>query len=120
NDYIKTAASSYPEMLICHLPDICMPRNDYFSSKSIIDSVAASPISSNKRMKTMTHLKKSRDALSMHSDRKELSMNNTENDIESGEDGNNDSTPSDSSQREVQKKQLSYILTGDGDREEFF
>ncbi|CAG8636698.1 9502_t:CDS:2, partial [Scutellospora calospora] len=68
----------------------------------------------------MTHLKKSRDALSMHSDRKESSMNNTENDIESGEDCNNDSTPSDFSQREVQKKQLSNILTGDDDREEFF
>ncbi|CAG8528999.1 2034_t:CDS:2, partial [Scutellospora calospora] len=46
-----------------------------------------------------------------------LSMNNTENDIEPGKDDNNDSTSSDSSQRE---KQLSYILTGDSDREKFF
>ncbi|CAG8510944.1 12760_t:CDS:2 [Cetraspora pellucida] len=53
------AASSKPEMLICHSLDICVPRNDYFS-KCAISSAAAPPISSNEH-KIMTYPNKSRD-----------------------------------------------------------
>ncbi|CAG8705760.1 3639_t:CDS:1, partial [Cetraspora pellucida] len=59
NDYVKTAASSKPEMLICHSPDICVPRNDYFS-ECAISSAAAPPISSDEH-KIMTYPNKSGD-----------------------------------------------------------
>ncbi|CAG8450719.1 1502_t:CDS:2, partial [Scutellospora calospora] len=75
NDYIKTAASSYPEMITCHSPSICMPGNDYFSSKSVISSAAGSPISGNGRLKTPSN--RSRDAMS-HGGKEESSINNTE------------------------------------------
>ncbi|CAG8745832.1 44158_t:CDS:2, partial [Gigaspora margarita] len=54
NDYAKTATSSKPESLICHSPDICISRNDYFSESTISSAV------------------------STRSDREELSINNTE------------------------------------------
>ncbi|CAG8679612.1 22295_t:CDS:2 [Cetraspora pellucida] len=46
-------------MLICHSPDICIPRNDYFSEYAI-SSAAAPPISSDK-CKIMTYSNKSGD-----------------------------------------------------------
>ncbi|CAG8720115.1 7680_t:CDS:1, partial [Gigaspora rosea] len=78
NDYIKTAASSYPEMITCHSPSISMPGTDYFSSKSVMSSAAVSPISTNGRLKTMTSSNGSRDVMT-HGDREKSSINNTEN-----------------------------------------
>ncbi|CAG8587476.1 16202_t:CDS:2 [Cetraspora pellucida] len=48
NNYIKTATSSKPEMLICYSPDICMLQNDYFSKRAI-SNAAAPPESSDER-----------------------------------------------------------------------
>ncbi|CAG8634092.1 13126_t:CDS:2, partial [Acaulospora morrowiae] len=79
NDYIKTAATSYPEMLICHSPNISMSGNDYFSSKSIASSAACSPLSGGGRAKTLLNSNRSRDANSAQAIRGDLSINNTEN-----------------------------------------
>ncbi|CAG8796325.1 19678_t:CDS:2, partial [Dentiscutata erythropus] len=54
NYYIKTAASSKPEMSICHSSDICMPRNGYFS-ESAISSAVAPPMSSDEQVKIVTY-----------------------------------------------------------------
>ncbi|RIA85683.1 stress-activated map kinase interacting protein 1-domain-containing protein [Glomus cerebriforme] len=75
NDYIKTAAPSYPEMLACHSPNISMSGNDYFSSKSVTSSAAGSPISGG-RAKTLTHSNRSRDTTSMQAVREDSSYNN--------------------------------------------
>ncbi|RHZ47334.1 hypothetical protein Glove_585g44 [Diversispora epigaea] len=89
NDYIKTAASSYPEMLLCHSPNISMSGSDYFNSKSIASSAACSPLSGGTKPKTFINSNRSRDANSTQ----DLSINNTENgdsddDIELDDDDN--------------------------------
>ncbi|PKY14011.1 hypothetical protein RhiirB3_425926 [Rhizophagus irregularis] len=78
NDYIKTAAPSYPEMLACHSPNISMSGNDYFSSKSIASSAAGSPISGG-RPKPLTHSNRSRDTTSTQAVREDSSFNNNKN-----------------------------------------
>ncbi|CAG8716880.1 24240_t:CDS:2 [Gigaspora margarita] len=70
NDYVKTAISSKPESLICYSPD-------YFN-ESTISNTAVLPISSDEQVKIETYPNKSGDAVSTRSDRKELSINNTE------------------------------------------
>ncbi|CAI2168221.1 6871_t:CDS:2 [Funneliformis geosporum] len=79
NDYIKTAASSYPEMLACHSPNICMSGNDYFNSKSIMCGVAGSPISGD-RHRTMNHSNRNMDINLTQVAKEDSSFNNENGD----------------------------------------
>ncbi|CAG8835293.1 26992_t:CDS:1, partial [Gigaspora margarita] len=72
--YVKMAISSKP---ICYSPDIFIPNNDYFD-ESTISNATVLPISSDERVKIETYPNKSGDAISTCSNRKELSINNTE------------------------------------------
>ncbi|CAG8551389.1 7299_t:CDS:2, partial [Funneliformis caledonium] len=79
NDYIKTAASSYPEMLACHSPNISMLGNDYFSSKSIVGGAASSPLSGD-RHKTMNHSNRNMDTNLTQVSKEDSSFNNENGD----------------------------------------